>query len=255
MRSLGVLSSDSGGATGVRTRLRNQMDRLFHCSVQLIYADERSKASISSFVADRTEFWWDPKQPEKPSLWESKIELGEKFFQEIVNHPVPLEMNALKALSRSPVGLDLYLWLVYRTFALQRLLFLPWPLLYRQFGVDPDRADARVTVDNFRKDCLRELKKIKIAWPEVHDGLRSLDPLALETRNPSAGAAPARQVALPSPFPCSESTAGPQAFRQSASGSSCPRGLSTNLCELGQFYTHKHHDFQPNSPHKHHDNK
>ena len=24
------------------------------------------------------------------------------------------------------------------------------------------------TVNNFRKDCLRELKKIKIAWPDLH---------------------------------------------------------------------------------------
>ena len=44
---------------GVRTRLRTQMDRLFHASVQLIYEDEGNKAGISSFVADRTEFWWN----------------------------------------------------------------------------------------------------------------------------------------------------------------------------------------------------
>ena len=39
MRSLGVYSS-SAGRGGVQTRLRNQMDRLFYASVQLIYEDE-----------------------------------------------------------------------------------------------------------------------------------------------------------------------------------------------------------------------
>ena len=39
MRTLDVLSSDSGGTTGVRTRLRNQMDRLFNAHVRLIYID------------------------------------------------------------------------------------------------------------------------------------------------------------------------------------------------------------------------
>ena len=34
-------------------------------------------------------------------LWESKIELGEAFFNEIIRHPVPLNMNTLKALKRS----------------------------------------------------------------------------------------------------------------------------------------------------------
>ena len=86
MRTLGI-GSTSGGSRGDRTRLRNQMDRLFHSSVQLIYEDERSKASISSFVADRTEFWWNERKPDEPSLWDSKIELGEKFFQG--DHPPP----------------------------------------------------------------------------------------------------------------------------------------------------------------------
>ena len=101
-------------------------------------------------------------------LWESKIRLGEDLFNEIISHPVPLDMNTLTALKRSPLGLDLYLWLVYRTFSLTRPLRLSWPTLYRQFGVDPSRASDRVTVDNFRKDCLRELKKIKVAWPGLN---------------------------------------------------------------------------------------
>ena len=51
-------------------------------------------------------------------LFESKIELGEKFFNEIIHNPVPLDMNILGALKRSPLGLDLYMWLTYRTFGL-----------------------------------------------------------------------------------------------------------------------------------------
>ena len=45
---------------------------------------------------------------------------------------------------------------------------LSWPTLYRQFGVDPSRANDNVTVQRFRKDCLRELKKIKLAWPGLN---------------------------------------------------------------------------------------
>ena len=74
-------------------------------------------------------------------------------------------MNALKALKRSALGLDLYMWLTYRTFNLDAPLRLTWPTLYRQFGVEPGRNNDNVTVQNFRKDCLRELKKIQAAWP------------------------------------------------------------------------------------------
>ena len=104
MRALDIVSSDSGGASGIRTRLRNQMKRLFGCTVQLIYEDEHGEARVSSFIADRTEFWWNERKPDQPMLWESKIELSEKFFNEIINHPVPIDMNTLKALKRCAPG-------------------------------------------------------------------------------------------------------------------------------------------------------
>ena len=158
MRTLGVYSS-SGRK---HTRLRNQMKRLFGCTVTMIYEDENVDATVNAVIADSTVFWWN--KPDQPSLWESKIELGEKFFNEIIRHPVPIEMNTLTALKRSTLGLDLYLWLVYRTFALRAPLRLTWRHLYCQFGAHPDKAGDKRTVDNFRTKCLRELKKIKLAW-------------------------------------------------------------------------------------------
>ena len=92
------------------------MRRLFNAHVQMVYEDERVEASVSSSVASRTEFWWNPARPEEDSLWESKIELGWDFFNEIIRRPVPLDMNTLKGLKRSSLGLDLYMWLTYRTF-------------------------------------------------------------------------------------------------------------------------------------------
>ena len=119
-------------------------------------------------MADRSEFWWNERKPDEPSLWESKIRLGEDLFNEIINHPVPLDMNTLKALTRCALGLDLYLWLTYRTFALRAPLRLTWRQVYRQFGAHPDNASDKRTVLNFRRKVLRELKKIKMAWPELN---------------------------------------------------------------------------------------
>ena len=161
MRKLGIYSTSGRG----HTRLRNQMDRLFHASVTLTYEDEQSRRYMTSPITDAGEFWWNPKRPDDRSLWESKIELGEKFFEEIIRHPVPLDMNILKAMKRSSLGLDLYLWLVYRTFPLKTPMRLSWKALYRQFGADPAKASDKFTVRDFRTDCLRELGKIKTSWP------------------------------------------------------------------------------------------
>ena len=167
MRKLDVLSSDSGGTWGIRTRLRNQMDRLFSTTISLIYEDERARAKIISPVANRTEFWWDPRRPNERMLWKSKIRLGEDFFNEIIRHPVPIDMNTLKALKRSSLGLDLYLWVAYRTFTLNRPLRLSWRQVYCQFGSDQAQAGDKNIVNDFRTKCLRELKKIKLAWPDL----------------------------------------------------------------------------------------
>ena len=167
MRTLGI-SSDSGGSRGELTRLRNQMRRLFNAYVQLVYEDARGEASVSSLVADRTEFWWNERKPGERVLWDSKIRLGEDFFNEIIRHPVPLDMNTLKALKRCALGLDLYLWLTYRTFTLPSPLQLSWRQVYRQFGVDPAKANNHRTVQDFRRKVLRELKKIQLAWPELN---------------------------------------------------------------------------------------
>ncbi len=160
MRILGLNPAGSGD----RVRLRNQMDRLFSAHVSLIHEDRHSKQFVSSAIADRGEFWWNPRRPDEPVLWDSTIELGEKFFNEIIASPVPLDMNVLKAMKRSPLGLDIYLWLTYRLFGMTEPFSLTWRQIYRQFGVNPVMADRR-TVDNFRTDVLRELRKLEDAWP------------------------------------------------------------------------------------------
>ena len=167
MEKLGM-KDRSGSLRGDRTRLRNQMERLFNAYVSLVYEGEGGRATLNAVVADRSEFWWNPKRPEEPSLWESKIELGEKIFQEIINHPVPLDMNTLKALKRSALGLDLYLWLTYRVFTLTCPIRLSWRKLYRQFGATSVQVSDKRRVDKFRVKCLRELKKIKTAWPKLN---------------------------------------------------------------------------------------
>ena len=167
MRTLGM-EPVGGGATGARTRLRNQLRRLFNAHVRLIHEHEHGEQFISSAIADRGEFWWNERKPDAPVLFDSKIRLGEDFFNEIIQHPVPLNMNTLTALKRCALGLDLYLWLTYRTFALRAPLRLTWQQVYRQFGLHPDKASDKNTVQMFRRNILRELKKIKLAWPGLN---------------------------------------------------------------------------------------
>ena len=95
---------------------------------------------------------------------------------------MPLDMNTLTALKRSTLGLDLYLWLTYRIFALTTPQQLTWKQVYRQFGAHPAKASNKFTVHAFRYKVLRELKKIKLSWP----GLNYTTPPGLLILYPSA---------------------------------------------------------------------
>ena len=85
MRRLGIYST-SGDK---HTRLRNQMKRLFYSQIILVYKDAHGERFVNSPIADSGEFWWDAKHPSQASLWESKIQLGERFLSRNHHQPAP----------------------------------------------------------------------------------------------------------------------------------------------------------------------
>ena len=98
--------------------------------------------------------WWDAKDPEQIGLWQSTVTLSESFFNEVVSHPIPVDMRALKALKKSPLALDTYCWLTYRASYTKRSSVIPWSALALQFG--SDYAELRF----FKRAFLEELRKV-----------------------------------------------------------------------------------------------
>ena len=165
---MGKLGMDSVG--GARTRLRNQMRRLFNALSQLVYEDKLGETSVSSSVTSRTEFWWDPKQPDVPMLWDSKIELVGLLQRDhsppgAARHEHPHGSQALFAGSRSLPLARL------PTFALKRPLQLSWRQLYHQSEAETKPATSKPSNSSAAASCAW-LKKIKsgLAGVELHDG-------------------------------------------------------------------------------------
>ena len=171
MRELGM-NPLAGGPRGDRTRLHQQMIRLFQTSVELTHQEKQGGPMhrIADLVAPASRLWWDVRRPDESTLWDSWIELGERFFEEIIRSPMPIDMHVLRTMKRSPLGLDAYLWLTCRLFTLGERVHLPWRSLYRQFGAHPEDINA-AALSNFRADFLRELEKLQLAWPDFRYSL------------------------------------------------------------------------------------
>ncbi|HTF71410.1 MAG TPA: replication protein RepA [Edaphobacter sp.] len=170
MRQLGLIPT--GGRWGTIPNLREQLKRLFNAriSVSLIERDKRAFFDISKAY----DLWWDHVQPTQVTLWKSTVTLSEEFFKEIIEHPIPINMKILKALKRSPLGLDLYMLFTYRVSYLKQPAYIPLSGLHQQFGAEYK------DIKNFKRKVHREMLKIKLAWPqlnyEMHPGRLVLYP-------------------------------------------------------------------------------
>lgn len=159
MRTLGLLPT--GGRWGSITRLKNQTQRLFSATVNCIYEGDDRTAIAGYRIADKAMLWWHPKAHNQAALWQSTVMLSEPFYQEVTQRPVPVDMRALKALKRSPLALDLYVWLTYRMSYLNHATEIPWAALAAQFGSDYGR------MRDFKAAMLNELGKVLTVYPSA----------------------------------------------------------------------------------------
>jgi len=161
MRELGLVPT--GGRWGSITRLKTQTKRLFSTSVSCTYDGKDKTALMGYRIADSALLWWDAKAPpEQHSLWKSAVTLTEPFFKELTEHPIPIDMRALKAIKRSPLAIDLYCWLTYRMSYLSKRTEIPWPALAIQFGSEYSRTR------DFKAAVLKELRKVMMVYGEVN---------------------------------------------------------------------------------------
>lgn len=152
----------TGGRWGSITRLKDQMQKLFSASVSCTYDNENHWAIKNVNPVTQANLWWDPKNPEQATLFESSLLLGEEFFNEVTKYPVPIDMDALKALKKSPMALDIYCWLTYRMSYLSKYTTIPWGALQIQFGSDYSRER------DFKRKFLESLKKVSIIYSSVN---------------------------------------------------------------------------------------
>ncbi len=166
LREIGLDPNTGGGKRGDANRVKEQTRRLFSATISFIESVERIGAEgerrLNMPVAAASELWWDPKQPDQINLWDSWVELNDRFFDALTHSPVPVDIRALRALKRSPLALDLYAWATHKAFSVARQgkpQYIPWKSLAQQFGTDyRDHLD-------FKKKAKDALKKITAVYP------------------------------------------------------------------------------------------
>jgi hypothetical protein len=130
------------GPRGTATRLQEQLRRLL--SLRLEWQTSLGLAPRSSGTASVTAggaSWLQPLRRLLPrqSSWHPHIVLGQDFFEQITRSAVPVDLRAIRHLQRSPLAIDLYVWLTYRMSYLKKPTLVPWKSLEAQFGASYSR--------------------------------------------------------------------------------------------------------------------
>jgi hypothetical protein len=154
-----------GGVRGTIRALKEQMIRLFSTTISCTYSDDDRAAGLQMLLVDSYDLWWTPKDPGQLGLQDSTIVLSEKFFTELTTSPVVFYMEALKALRKSPMALDIYMWLTYKNSYSRNEMLLSWESLQLQFGAGyPNDSQGKA---DFKRKFKEALKKVSLAYPEA----------------------------------------------------------------------------------------
>jgi hypothetical protein len=112
-------------------RLVGAFERIFGATIFFGTDAVRGTAKVvqpSRFSFFReAQLWYsrDPQQYPVSEEFENVIVLSDEFYREIVAHPIPADLEAVKVLAAAPAVLDLFMWLSYRCFVAKGKEIIP----------------------------------------------------------------------------------------------------------------------------------
>ena len=151
-------------------RLVSAFERIFGATIFFGTDSMLPKAKVVqrtrlSFFSE-AQIWYsrDPDQCPIDDQFQNVIVLSDEFYREISSHPIPTDLEAVKALSDSPAVFDLFMWLVVSLLHRERrrehsALRTVW--VGAQIG-SAEYARPR----RFRENLEKWLDTVRLLWPK-----------------------------------------------------------------------------------------
>jgi hypothetical protein len=150
-------------------RLIGAFQRIFGATIFFGTDSQRERAAVVhqtrfNFMSEaRISYSRDPNQKFLPAYCQNVIVLSDEFYREILNHPIPTDLEAAKAPSSSPAALDLFMWLSYRCFTARGRERVP---LFGDFGLISQLGSADYARPRkFREKLEGWLDLVRTMWP------------------------------------------------------------------------------------------
>lgn len=162
MGKLGL--SSSGGKRGDMTRYNEQIKRLLTSNITLIGQPGSEFHYKKVDISSQGMLLWNPHNIEEKSPWQSTLTLSQSFFDECKNHSVPMDWRVLHAM-RSPLAIDIYIWLTYRYNSLKYQTPISWKQLKWQFG--SNYSETPQGARDFKTNFIKQLRSVLAVYRDA----------------------------------------------------------------------------------------
>jgi hypothetical protein len=96
--------------------------------------------------------------------FENIIVLSSEFYEEVLTHPIPVDLDAVRVLSGAPAVMDLFMWLCYRCYTSKGEERIP---LFGTYGLASQLGSAKYSRPRrFRAMLAQWLGVVHAIWPE-----------------------------------------------------------------------------------------
>jgi hypothetical protein len=140
---------------------RQQMMALSACRMTLGYRNADGTVATHESKPIKTFEAWVTDDEGHPALWASTLTLQQAFFDDLLEHAVPLSGTAIRALSHSALALDAYGFLAYRLHALANPVIITDAQLHAQMG-----QEYR-TLKDFKKEFTPAMRAALEVYPDA----------------------------------------------------------------------------------------
>ena len=152
-------------------RLMGGFERIFSATITWkVEGRERGAKFVDKarmLVLDRLRLWYeDDIENTGGQAHENEVTLSEQFFDEVIEHPIPVDMTVVRSLKDSPSDLDFYLWVSWRAWTITPGSIASIPLFGR-FGIQSQLGSEIRSERKFRQCIKKWIKNTHHYWQEA----------------------------------------------------------------------------------------
>lgn len=168
--SASQILTDWGLSTGGEyyRRLASSFRRVFGSTIFFGTQADRGQSEVWDcsriHFVDHVRLWFQHESETHGRRRENLVTLSAPFWEELRNHPIPVDAAVVRALANNPGCLDLYTWLTWRCYqarSVERIPLFGSMGLASQLGVQEYARERK-----FRERLRAWLELVRLYWPE-----------------------------------------------------------------------------------------